>query len=94
MHVPIFIFLIVVNISSTYSALALTPGFYRYGYVLPMYNTFEASYVVFFNTSRGTLGQNYAILAALVVLNTCSLDFLSTYIRRHLKEEKPLVFLK
>lgn len=88
---PILIFLIVINISCTFGALVLSPGLYQYGYALPMFNTYEALKVVFFNTWRGTLGRNYGVLAAWIIANTVSLSFLLHYIRKHPKEDKPLL---
>lgn len=88
---PIMFFLIVVNISCTFGALVLSPGLYHYGKGLPMFNTFEALKVVFFNTWRGTLGRNYGVLAAWIVLNTLTFTYLLFYIRRHPREDKPLI---
>ncbi|WPK24160.1 hypothetical protein PUMCH_001422 [Australozyma saopauloensis] len=80
---PAMIFLIVVNISPTFAAIELSPGVYRYGKGLPMYNTYEALKVVFFNTWRGNLGRNYGVLAAWIVFNTLLFTFLLHYIRKH-----------
>lgn len=88
---PIMFFLIVVNISCTFGALVLSPGLYHYGKGLPMFNTFEALKVVFFDTWRGTLGRNYGVLAAWIVLNTLTFTFLLYYIRKHPREDKPLI---
>lgn len=91
---PILIFLIVINISCTFGALVLSPGIYRYGYALPMFNTYEALKVVFFNTWRGTLGRNYGVLAAWIVANCTSLALLLHYIRKYPREDKPLISSK
>lgn len=88
---PIMFFIIVVNISCTFGALVLSPGLYLYGKGLPMFNTFEALKVVFFNTWRGTLGRNYGVLAAWIVLNTMTFTYLVFYIRKHPREDKPLI---
>lgn len=87
----IMVFLIVVNIAPTFSALVLCPGVFRYGNALPMFNTSQALKVVFFGTWRGTLGRNYGVLAAWIVLNTCSMIGLLYYIRKHPRADKPLI---
>lgn len=72
---PWMIFSIVTNISPTFAPLVLSPGFYRYGYAMPMFNAYEALRVVFFNTWRGSLGRNYGILAAWVILTNIVLCY-------------------
>ena len=59
---------IVLNISTTFAPFELCPGFYKFGYALPMYNAYEALKVVFFDTWKGNLGRNIGILLAWTVL--------------------------
>ncbi|EGW29883.1 uncharacterized protein SPAPADRAFT_63505 [Spathaspora passalidarum NRRL Y-27907] len=65
---PWMIFNVVINISTTFAPFILMPGFYHYGYALPMYNTYEALKVVFFNTWKGHLGRNIGILVMWIVV--------------------------
>lgn len=79
---PWIIIMIVLNISPTFAPLVLSPGFYRYGYSMPMFHAYEALKVVFFDTWKGTLGLNYGILAAWVVVTNIALCFILGYISR------------
>ncbi|ODV79080.1 uncharacterized protein CANTADRAFT_6259 [Suhomyces tanzawaensis NRRL Y-17324] len=69
------LFWVIINISATFSPLALCPQFFRYGYALPIHNSYEASKVVFFNTYKGQLGRNFGILVAWVVCLSVALPF-------------------
>lgn len=72
---PWMIFNIVINISSTFAPFVLMPGFYRYGFALPMYNTYEALKVVFFDTWKGNLGRNLGVLVIWIVVMNIVLVF-------------------
>lgn len=61
------LFWVIVNISPTFTPLALSPKFYRYGYGLPIHASYEITKVIFFDTYKGALGRNYGILVAWVV---------------------------
>lgn len=88
---PFMIFYIVINISPTFAPFVLSPGFYRYGYAMPMFNAYEALKVLFFDTWRGSLGRNYAILAAWVVASNTALvgilKWISTTSKKALAEK-------
>lgn len=62
------IFWVISNVSCTFTPMALTANFYRYGYALPIYNANEIIKVVFFDTHKGHIGRNYGILVAWVVV--------------------------
>lgn len=64
------LFWVIINISPTFTPIALTAKFFRYGYGLPIHNSYEATKVIFFNTTKRRLGLNYGILVAWVVLAT------------------------
>lgn len=87
---PFMIFYIVINISPTFAPFVLSPGFYRYGYTMPMFNCYEALKVLFFNTWRGTLGRNYAILGAWVVVSNATLVYILWYISKKTKAKRLL----
>ncbi|CAI5760462.1 unnamed protein product [Candida verbasci] len=76
---PWMIFMIVTNISVTFAPFVLSPGFYKYGYASPMYNTYEALKVVFYNTWKGHLGRNLGILVCWIVVGNISLIFVSNW---------------
>lgn len=89
---PFMIFYIVLNISPTFAPFVLSPGFYRYGYATPMFNAYEALKVLFFNTWRGTLGRNYGILGAWIVVSNIVLvgilKWISDTSKKQLKEKE------
>lgn len=72
---PWMVFFIIINIAPTFSALELCPGFFKYGYALPMYNVFEALKVVLFNTWKGHLGRHLGILVTWIVVSNICLVF-------------------
>ncbi|EDK43843.1 hypothetical protein LELG_02022 [Lodderomyces elongisporus NRRL YB-4239] len=55
---------VVINISPTFGPIALMNRFYRYGYAIPIHNSFEATKTVFFDVYKGQLGRNFGILIA------------------------------
>lgn len=67
------LFWVIANISPTFTPMALTAKFYRYGYALPVHNSYEATKVIFFNTTKKNLGLNYGVLIAWVVIGTICL---------------------
>lgn len=79
---PWIIFTIVINIAPTFAPVVLSPGFYKYGYATPMLNVYEALRVVFFNTWKGTLGRNYGVLVAWVVVSNVLLCVILLYMSR------------
>ncbi|KAL6450529.1 SNG1 Nitrosoguanidine resistance protein SNG1 [Candida maltosa Xu316] len=89
---PWIIFLIVSQISPTFAPFVLSPGFYRYGYGMPMYNAYEAIKVVFFNTWKGTMGRNIGVLVIWLVVGNVALLFSGHWAtkraRRLAREEK------
>lgn len=62
------LFWVIINISPTFTPLALSPKFFRYGYAMPIHASYEITKVIFFDTYKGALGRNYGILVAWVVL--------------------------
>ncbi|RCK65513.1 Nitrosoguanidine resistance protein SNG1 [Candida viswanathii] len=82
---PWMVFNIVSNVSSTFAPFVLMPGFYRYGYAMPMYNAYEALKVVFFNTWKGHLGRNIGILVVWIVVGNVVLVFITGWASRRAK---------
>ncbi|KAI5956124.1 hypothetical protein CANMA_004553 [Candida margitis] len=69
------IFWVIVNIAPTYTVMALTNNFFRYGYAMPIHNSYEATKTVFFDVYKGQLGRNFGILVAWVVVLTVAFPF-------------------
>ncbi|OWB85108.1 hypothetical protein B5S33_g3766 [[Candida] boidinii] len=63
------LFWVIINIAPTFSPIALCPKFFRYGYAMPIHNSYEATKVLLFDTYRGQLGRNIGILIAYIVIN-------------------------
>ncbi|RCK65385.1 Nitrosoguanidine resistance protein SNG1 [Candida viswanathii] len=82
---PWMVLNIVSNVSSTFAPFVLMPGFYRYGYAMPMYNAYEALKVVFFNTWKGHLGRNIGILVVWIVVGNVVLVFITGWASRRAK---------
>ncbi|KAF6048281.1 hypothetical protein FOB58_003030 [Candida parapsilosis] len=55
--------------------MALTNNFFRYGYAMPIHNSYEATKTVFFDVYKGQLGRNFGILVAWVVMLSCVFPF-------------------
>lgn len=58
------LFWVIINISPTFTPMAILPKFYRYGYGLPIHASYEITKVIFFDTYKGAMGRNYGILVA------------------------------
>lgn len=67
------LFWVISNISATFSPIALTPHFYRFGYAMPIHAAYEITKVILLNTYKGALGRNYGILIAWCVIATISM---------------------
>lgn len=78
---------VIINISPTFSAMALTPHFYRYGYAIPIHNSVEAFKVVLFNTTRRELGRNVGILVAWIVVNNLFQPFVMKFFASQMKKK-------
>ncbi|KAK3173516.1 hypothetical protein OEA41_006846 [Lepraria neglecta] len=54
---------IIVNVSGAFTSFELMPGFYRYGYGFPFYNSIQGARTIIFGT-KGHLGVNFGVLIA------------------------------
>ncbi|GEQ68645.1 hypothetical protein JCM33374_g2313 [Metschnikowia sp. JCM 33374] len=62
------LFWVISNIAATFNPIALCPEFYRYTYAMPIHAAYEINKVIFFDTYKGAMGRNYAILVIWAVL--------------------------
>ena len=69
------LFWVIINIAPTFAPIALCPEFYRYGYGLPIHNSYEITKVILFDTYKGNLGRSFGIVIAWVVIFTLLLPF-------------------
>lgn len=70
------LFWVLINISATFSPMALVPKFYRFGYAMPIHNSYELTKVIFFDTYKGQMGRNIGIIIVWVVLTTIGLSLI------------------
>lgn len=76
-------FWVIANISPSFTPMALTANFYHYGYAMPVYNAYEITKCIFFNTHRGHMGRCYGILAAwIIVTNVALMLIIPVFIRK------------
>ncbi|CCF57616.1 hypothetical protein KAFR_0C06240 [Kazachstania africana CBS 2517] len=76
---------IILNISPSFYPMVLTSNFYRYGYMMPLYNAVALFKVIFLDVSKRNMGRNYGVLIAWIVLNSVLLPItikLGEYFRK------------
>lgn len=78
------LFWVISNVTPTFSPLALCAHFFRYGYAMPIHASYEISKVIFFDTYKGAMGRNYAILVIWNVLVMAFLPFAAIFYKRRL----------
>lgn len=91
---PWMIFNLLINMSPTFSAFALSPGFFRYGYAMPMYCAHQILKVIFFDTWKGELGQNFGVLVAWLIVTNVILMFNLNWSSRRSKRKARRELLK
>ena len=62
------IFWVVSNVSTSFYAIPLSPGFFKWGYAWPLHNIVEASRTILFDT-HSRIGLNFGILFAWAAIN-------------------------
>ncbi|CCH41560.1 Nitrosoguanidine resistance protein SNG1 [Wickerhamomyces ciferrii] len=70
---------VIMNVSPSFSPMALTNHFYRFGYMMPVHASNEIFKVLFLDIWKGQLGLYYGILVIWIVLNS----ILSPLILKH-----------
>lgn len=81
------LFWVISNVTPTFSPLALCAHFFRYGYAMPIHASYEISKVVFFDTYKGALGRNYAILVIWNALVFVLLPFAAIFYKRRMAQK-------
>ncbi|KAK6460880.1 hypothetical protein DFJ63DRAFT_211161 [Scheffersomyces coipomensis] len=72
----LLLFVAVINVSPTVSPIMLCPDFYRYGYGIPVRNSYDLMHVAYFNAWKGNMGRNIGILLAWMVCSNLAMPFL------------------
>lgn len=70
------------NVAPTVSSMALTNHFYRYGYALPIHNSYELVKVVFCDTYKGQMGRNFGILSVWIVISNLMIPFTMIHVSK------------
>lgn len=72
-----FVFLIVavLNVAPTIAHIDLCPRFFRYGYAMPVRNSYELMGVAYFNAYKGRVGLNIGIMVAWILATNAVLPF-------------------
>lgn len=65
----------VLNLAPVISPIYLCPTFYRYGYAMPVYNSYHLMQVAFFNAYKGNMGRNIGVLLAWIVVTNAGMPF-------------------
>lgn len=65
----------VTNLAPTISPIVLCPTFYRYGYALPVFNSYQLMMVAFFDAYKGHMGRNIGILVAWIIITNSGMPF-------------------
>lgn len=81
------LFWVITNVTPTFSPLALCAHFFRYGYAMPIHASYEISKVIFFDTYKGAMGRNYAILVIWNVLVVALLPFAAVFYKRRMAQK-------
>jgi hypothetical protein len=68
------IFWVITNVSTSFYAEELSPGFYRWGFAWPLHSVVEASRTLIFDL-KNRLGLDFGILLAWVAVNTFFFPF-------------------
>ncbi|KAH3674950.1 hypothetical protein WICPIJ_009395 [Wickerhamomyces pijperi] len=71
---------VILNVSPSFSPMALTNHFYRYGYMMPIHHANELFKVIFLNIWKGDMGRSYGVLVAWVVLNILLMPFILKHV--------------
>lgn len=87
LHFPALIggwllFLVVVNVAPTTSAMVLSNHFYRYGYAMPIHNAYDLCTVIFCNVYKGKMRRNFGILIAWFVSTNALAPFILIYVAK------------
>ncbi|GEQ67320.1 hypothetical protein JCM33374_g984 [Metschnikowia sp. JCM 33374] len=78
----------VFNLAPTISPIYLCPKFYRYGYAMPVYNSYHLLQVAYFNSWKGNMGREFGILIAWSLGSNLCMPFVMKWVSIKLKQGK------
>lgn len=75
----VILFVAVTNLAPTISPIPLCPTVYRYGYAMPVYNSYHLMNICYFNSWKGNMGRYIGVLVAWVVASNALMPFVMKY---------------
>lgn len=84
----IILFVAVTNLAPVISPIPVCPNFYRYGYAMPVYNSYHLMNIAYFNSWKGNMGRYIGILVAWIVLSNAIMPFAMKYAFVTMKKRK------
>lgn len=81
------LFVAVINLAPTISPIVLCPNFYRYGWAMPVRNSYELMQVAMFNSWKGNMGRNIGVLVAWIVVTNCLMPFVMKWMSRQMTKK-------
>ncbi|KIW62928.1 hypothetical protein PV04_09816 [Phialophora macrospora] len=80
------IFWVISNVSTSFYAIPLAPGFFKFGYAWPLYHIVTASRTIIFDT-HSRIGLNFGVLFAWCAINTVLFPFCCVFMRYKTNKE-------
>ncbi|ORY60012.1 MNNG and nitrosoguanidine resistance protein [Pseudomassariella vexata] len=81
------IFWVITNVSTSFYAIDLAPGFFKWGYAWPLHNIVEASRHILFDL-HSRIGLNFGVLCAWTAVNTALFPLCCYFMRWANEREK------
>ncbi|RLV92911.1 Nitrosoguanidine resistance protein SNG1 [Spathaspora sp. JA1] len=78
----LLLFVAVTNLSPVISPIVLCPTFYRYGYAMPVRNSYELMHVAYFDSWKGHMGRNIGILVTWIVVSNAAMPFVMKWLAK------------
>lgn len=84
----VLLFVAVLNLAPTISPIVLCPNFYRYGWAMPVVNSYELMQVAFFNSWKGKVGRNIGVLVAWIIVTNAMMPFAMKWMAVQMKKKQ------
>lgn len=78
----------VLNLAPTISPIYLCPDFYRYGYAMPVYNSYHLLQAAYFDSWKGNMGRHFGILVAWSVVTNLAMPFAMKWVSNNIQAVK------
>ncbi|OBA20587.1 hypothetical protein METBIDRAFT_78926 [Metschnikowia bicuspidata var. bicuspidata NRRL YB-4993] len=78
----------ILNLAPTISPIYLCPEFYRYGYAMPIYNSYHLLQAAYFNSWKGHMGRYFGILVAWSLVTNSIMPFVMRWVSKKMQKRK------